>query len=340
MTLKISIIVPCYNAEKLIQKCVESILVQKGFDFEVILVNDGATDKTLEILENLAQTDERIKVINQENKGLSGARNSGIEQAQGKYIMFVDADDGLEPNAFDEISKNFNNEDLFCFSYNRVFDHKITPRDLKIEGIFDANFIQRRMVGLIGKELSDPSQADSLVTAWGKIYKTEIIKNHKIQFTDTKLIGTEDALFNIQYLEYAEKVKILNLPLYNYLKITEDSLTKLYKPYLFQQWKTLYQKISEIITNKEDEFKVAFGNRIALSLIGLGINETYSNLPFSAKIKKIAIVLHDDLYIKAYQNLEMKYFPMHWKLFFYLAKSKNALGVLSLSYIMNFLIKK
>jgi glycosyltransferase EpsH len=115
------------------------------------------------------------------------------------------------------------------------------------------------MVGLIGKELSDPSQADSLVTAWGKIYKTEIIKNHKIQFTDTKLIGTEDALFNIQYLEYAEKVKILNLPLYNYLKITEDSLTKLYKPYLFQQWKTLYQKISEIITNKEDEFKVALG---------------------------------------------------------------------------------
>ena len=318
----------------------ESILAQKGFDFEVILVNDGATDKTLEILENLAQTDERIKVINQENKGLSGARNSGIEQAQGKYIMFVDADDWLEPNSFDEIYKNFNNEDLFCFSYNRVFDNKITPRDLKIEGIFDANFIQRRMVGLIGKELSDPSQADSLVTVWGKIYKTEIIKNHKIQFTDTKLIGTEDALFNIQYLEYAEKVKILNLPLYNYLKITEDSLTKLYKPYLFQQWKTLYQKISEIITNKEDEFKVAFGNRIALSLIGLGINETYSNLPFSAKIKKIAIILHDDLYIKAYQNLEMKYFPMHWKLFFYLAKSKNALGVLSLSYIMNFLIKK
>ena len=339
--MTLSIIIPCYNAEKFIQKCVEeSILVQKGFDFELILVNDGSTDKTLEILENLAQTDSRIKVINQENKGLSGARNSGIEQAQGKYIMFVDADDGLESNAFDIVSKNFKNEDLLCFSYNRVFNHKITPRDLKIEGSFDANFIQRRMVGLIGKELSDPSQADSLVTAWGKIYKTEIIKNHKIQFTDTKLIGTEDALFNIQYLEYAEKVKVLNLPLYNYLKITEDSLTKLYKSYLFQQWKTLYQKISEIITNKEDDFKVALGNRIALSLIGLGINETYSNLPLTAKIKKIAIVLHDDLYIKAYQNLEMKYFPMHWKLFFYLAKSKNALGVLSLSYIMNFLIKK
>ena len=336
--MTLSIIIPCYNAEKFIQKCVESILVQKGFDFEVILVNDGATDKTLEILENLAQTDERIKVINQENKGLSGARNTGIQNANGELLMFIDADDWLEPNSFDVISKNFNNEDLFCFSYNRVFNYKITPRDLKIEGIFDVNFIQRRMVGLIGKELSDPSQADSLVTAWGKIYKTEIIKNHKIQFTDTKLIGTEDALFNIQYLENAEKVKILNLPLYNYLKITEDSLTKLYKPYLFQQWKTLYQKISEIITNKEEEFKVALGNRIALSLIGLGINETYSNLPFSAKIKKIAIVLHDDLYIKAYQNLEMKYFPLHWKLFFYLAKNKFSFGIYFLSKIISYLI--
>ena len=314
--------------------------MQKGFDCELIFVNDGSKDNTLHVLENLAVKDNRIKIINQENKGLSGARNTGIENAKGDYMMFVDADDGLEPNAFELISKNFNQEDLFCFSYNRVFEKKSIPRDLKINGIYEASFIQRRMVGLIGKELLDPSQIDSLVTAWGKIYKTEIIKNHKIQFTDTKLIGTEDALFNIQYLEYAEKVKVLNLPLYNYLKITEDSLTKLYKSYLFQQWKTLYQKISEIITNKEDDFKVALGNRIALSLIGLGINETYSNLPLTAKIKKIAIVLHDDLYIKAYQNLEMKYFPLHWKLFFYLAKSKNALGVLSLSYIMNFLIKK
>lgn len=338
--MKLSIIIPCYNVEKFVRNCTESIVMQQGFDFEVILVNDGSTDKTLEILENLAQTDERIKVINQENQGLSGARNTGIENAKGDYIMFVDADDWLEPNAFELISKNFNNEDLFCFSYNRVFDHKITPRDLKIEGSFDANFIQRRMVGLIGKELSDPSQADSLVTVWGKIYKSDFIKKNNIQFVETKIYGNEDALFNIQYLEFASNSKVLNLPLYNYRKNNYLSYTNLYKPYLFQQWKTLYQKISEIITNKEDDFKVALGNRIALSLIGLGINETYSNLPFSAKIKKIAIVLHDDLYIKAYQNLEMKYFPMHWKLFFYLAKSKNALGVLSLSYIMNFLIKK
>ena len=113
--MKLSIIIPCYNVEKFVQKCANSILVQKGFDCEFIFVNDGSKDNTLHILEYLAIKDNRIKVINQENQGLSGARNTGIENAKGDYMMFVDADDGLEPNAFELISKNFNKEDLFCF---------------------------------------------------------------------------------------------------------------------------------------------------------------------------------------------------------------------------------
>lgn len=81
------------------------------------------------------------------------------------------------------------------------------------------------------------------MTAWGKIYKTKIINENQIQFTDTKEIGTEDALFNIQYLEFIQKtLKIVNIPLYNYLKNNYESLTKLYKPNLFQQWKNLYSK--------------------------------------------------------------------------------------------------
>lgn len=338
--MKLSVVIPCYNVEKFVQECANSILVQKGFDCELIFVNDGSKDNTLHILENLAVKDNRIKVINQENQGLSGARNTGVENAKGEYIMFVDADDWLEPNAFELISKNFNKEDLFCFSYNRVFEKKSVPRDLKINGVYEAAFIQRRMVGLLGEELRDPSQADSLVTVWGKIYKTDIVKKNKIVFVDTKIFGNEDAFFNIQYLEFSYVVKLLNLPLYNYRKNNFSSYTNHYKPYLFQQWKTLYQKIFEIILNKNIDFQKALSNRIALSIIGLGLNETFSDLPFYAKTKKISVILHDPIYIKAYQNLDMKYFPLHWKLFFSLAKSKNATGIVILSRIMNFLINK
>ena len=145
--MKLSIIIPCYNVEKFVQKCASSILVQKGFDCELIFVNDGSKDNTLHVLENLVVKDNRIKVINQENQGLSGARNTGIENAKGDYIMFIDADDWLKPNAFELISDKFNQEDLFCFSYNRVFENKVLPRDLKINGNHIASSIQRRIIG-------------------------------------------------------------------------------------------------------------------------------------------------------------------------------------------------
>ena len=338
--MKLSIIIPCYNVENFVQNCTESIVMQQGFDFEMIMINDGSKDNTLHVLENLAEKDFRIKVINQQNQGLSGARNTGIENATGEYIMFVDADDTLEPEALKTIADFFQEEDLFCFSYNRVFGTKKLPRKFNLQGKFPARFIQRRIVGLIDTELSDPSQTDALVTAWGKIYKTEIIRKNQIQFTDTKEIGTEDALFNIQYFEHAQTTQVLDMPLYNYVKINADSLTKLHKPNLFGQWKNLYAKISEIIHAKDAEFRKALNNRIALSIIGLALNETFSEKPFSSKRQKISEILHDDLYQKAYQNLDMKYFPLHWKVFFYAAKYKYATWVLSLALTMNFLINR
>lgn len=338
--MKLSIIIPCYNVENFVQKCTESILMQQGFDLEILMINDGSKDNTLQILENLAEKDFRIKVINQQNQGLSGARNTGIEKATGDYIMFIDADDTLEPDALKTIASFFQEEDLFCFSYNRIFgDHKL-PRKFKMQGKFPARVIQRRIVGLIDAELSDPSQTDALVTAWGKIYKTDIIRKNQIQFTDTKEIGTEDALFNIQYLEHAQTTQILDKPMYNYVKINADSLTKLHKPNLFGQWKNLYTKISGIIHAKDAEFRKALNNRIALSIIGLALNETFSEKPFYSKRQKISEILHDDLYQKAYQNLEMKYFPLHWKVFFYAAKYKYATWVLFLASTMNFIINR
>ena len=314
--------------------------MQQGFDFEMIMINDGSKDNTQQILENLAEKDFRIKVINQQNQGLSGARNTGIENATGEYIMFVDADDTLEPEALKTIADFFQEEDLFYFYYNRVFGTKKLPRKFNLQGKFPARFIQRRIVGLIDAELSDPSQTDALVTAWGKIYKTEIIRKNQIQFTDTKEIGTEDALFNIQYLEHALTTQVLDMPLYNYVKVNADSLTKLHKPNLFGQWKNLYAKISEIIMAKDAEFKKALNNRIALSIIGLALNETFSEKPFSLKRQKISEILHADIYQKAYQNLEMKYFPLHWKVFFYPAKYKYATWVLLLASGINFLINR
>ena len=173
------------------------------------------------------------------------------------------------------------------------------------------------------EELSDPSQVDSLVTACMKIYNAELIKRNNIQFTDTSLIGTEDLLFNLLYLEVAKMVRIIDEPYYFYRKTNATSLTSLYKPQLFEKWKNLYEIISKIIANKPDEFKTAFENRVCLSMIGLGLNETFSPKSYAEQKKRLKEILSDPLYTKAFANLNMNYFQMHWKLFFMFAKRKQ-----------------
>ena len=99
----ISIIVPVYNAEKYLSRCIDSILRQTFADFELILVNDGSSDKSKEICEKYLESDPRIKLINQENSGVSAARNTGLDNASGEYIGFVDSDDFIEKNMYEEL---------------------------------------------------------------------------------------------------------------------------------------------------------------------------------------------------------------------------------------------
>jgi glycosyltransferase EpsH len=319
---KISIIIPCYNVEQYISQCLYSVINQTYSYLEVICINDGSNDNTLSLLEDFAKKDSRINILNQQNIGLSATRNVGVERSTGEYIMFVDADDWLENGAI-ETCIEFLPSDLICFSYNRIFKTIVQPRKLNLNGIYVAEFVQRRIVGLIDAELADPSQADSLVTVWGKLYKTEFIKNYNVEFTETALIGNEDALFNIQYLENIKTVALIEKLLYNYRKTNKMSFTSLYKPQLFEKWKNLYEIISKIIANKPDEFKTAFENRVCLSMIGLGLNETFSPKSYAEQKKRLKEILSDPLYTKAFANLNMNYFQMHWKLFFMFAKRKQ-----------------
>ena len=319
---KISIIIPCYNIENYISQCLESVMSQSYSNLEIICINDGSTDKTLHLLQDFASKDKRVIVIDQQNMGLSATRNVGIQKSTGEYIMFVDADDWLDLDTL-AICMTSSPADLICFSYNRIFTTEVQPRKFSLNGNFDAEFIQRRVLGLIGEELKDPSQADSLVTAWAKIYSSELIKVNQVRFTDTKLIGTEDLLFNIQYLEIAKTVRIVDAPYYFYRKNNASSLTSLYKPTLFENWKNLYKIIEKIIENKPAEFKLALQNRICLSVIGVGLNETFSPKSYSDKKKRLNEILSDSLYTNSFSNLEMKYFPFHWKIFFIFAKRKQ-----------------
>ena len=124
MEMTFSIIIPVYNVEKYLRKCLDSVLCQSFPDWEAICVNDGSTDGSVGILEEYAKNEHRLKVISQPNAGLPAARNAGLKAAGGEYVVFLDSDDWLEPDALKVLSDNLQEEDLLCFNGRRYFEDK------------------------------------------------------------------------------------------------------------------------------------------------------------------------------------------------------------------------
>ena len=120
--MKLSIIIPVYNVEPYLRECLESVLQQSFADWEAICVNDGSTDNSATILEEYGHKDDRFKIVNQPNGGLSAARNTGLKAATGEYVLFLDSDDWLEGNALEIVSGSLTDEDLLCFSGRRFFE--------------------------------------------------------------------------------------------------------------------------------------------------------------------------------------------------------------------------
>lgn len=345
---KISIIVPVYNVEQYLSKCLDSLIQQTYTNIEIICINDESPDNSLGILEQYAQKDKRIKIINQKNTGLSGARNKGIEAATGDYITFVDSDDWIDLDTCEVALKSAleYDADVVLWSYIREFSNysrikKIFNNDIIIFSYMEVKQkLHRRFCGLSNEELNHPDTSDAIATAWAKLYKSKLIKKNEIQFIDTKLIGTEDALFNFNLFNYVSKAVFINKYFNHYRKDNETSLTTKYKSNLYEQWQYLFDLMEKNIDDNEldETYKKALNNRIGLSIIGLGLNELSNDTSALAQINAIKKIISSDRYKIAYKELPLTYFPMHWKVFFLFAKYGFATGVYMLLVIINKMI--
>lgn len=205
--MKISIIIPVYNAEKYLSRCIESVLKCESKDIELILVNDGSKDCSKEICELYIQKDKRVNLINQVNKGVSIARNNGIQVATGDYIMFLDADDYLVNDYFKIISDTIiKNYDFIGFSNYSVNKNKISRDDYPNVDIYSEDLNDAYQI-LMGTHL--------LHTCWGKLYKRELIIKQKIKFPKSVKIG-EDYLFVLEFFKYIKNIKLVNTPILYY----------------------------------------------------------------------------------------------------------------------------
>lgn len=213
----VSIIIPVYNAKKTLNRCIDSVLNQEYTDFELILVNDGSKDESASICDEYAAKDARVKVIHKENSGVSDTRNTGIAEAQGEYLQFMDADDWITADATKLMVREAQerNCELVITDFYRVVGDKIAHKgSIKDEG-----------------EMSREEFADCMKdnpadfyygVLWNKLFRRDIIIEHQLGM-DASVSWCEDFLFNLEYLLHVNKVFVLTVPIYYYVK-TEGSL--------------------------------------------------------------------------------------------------------------------
>lgn len=236
MSKKISIVVPIYNTSKYLDKCVQSLINQSYKDIEIILVNDGSTDDSLEICKQYKLKDNRIKIIDINNAGVSNARNIGIEYSSGDFIMFCDSDDYVSSKWCENLILNYREENLVMCSYYEVQDTSILNLNDNKKGNCTIN--KSKFMKLESCGLNVP---------WNKIFDLNIIKRNNIKFNKNITLG-EDLLFNIEYLDYISgEIIFLDEKLYYYRLPRVNSLSKKIIKNYDEQCIFLFKKIQYYI---------------------------------------------------------------------------------------------
>lgn len=269
--MKVSIIIPVYNCEKYIKKCIESIKAQTYKNWELILIDDGSKDNSFKICRQYSEKDERIFVLTQKNKGAGLARNYGIDVASGEYIVFCDSDDFLDNRCLE----------VFC-----KIALKRNP-DLIISGYNEFKYVKNNEIMICGKnnaanlEILNKEEARKLYielhkkcliqAPWAKFYKAKIIKENMIGFSDFR--RCQDTVFNLKYYEYINNIIVIEDKLYNYLTPDDNTfISKFPKDYI-----EIRKKLDYLISNKLKEWN-SYNNEAKLYLNKVLLNQILISL--------------------------------------------------------------
>lgn len=252
MNPKVSIIVPVYNVEKYLDRCMDSLLNQTLKEIEIIMIDDGSPDYSPVMCDQYAEKDNRVKVIHKKNAGLGFARNSGLEIATGEYVAFVDSDDFIDIDAFEKLYKAaVDNEkvDFVMCSYKRIIGDSCIERfeDVSQEYVLEGKDCYNVLAGMIGLDPNSEYTFRHNYSVWHGIYKNSIFMNKGIRFYSEREFISEDLIFHLDFIPLCGKIVIIPDPLYNYC-LNENSLTTKYRTGKFEAvmklWRTAVDKVS------------------------------------------------------------------------------------------------
>lgn len=257
--IDISFVVAVYNVELYIRECLESLIALKQDRYEIIVIDDGSTDKSGMICDEFLKKDQRIRVIHQKNQGVSVARNVGINAAKGRWICFVDGDDyilpeGIEKNIVDRLEEKC---DIIYFAYKQIIGKELVAREIPgaPEGSFVKNPIDMKELrySILNPDYKAVRRFKGiyfLSSPWGKVYNNDFLKKNSLYFRKN-IIRSQDCLFNVEAAGYVDKVAFLPYEGYVYRR-NMNSITNKYTPDMVEHCMILIEQYEELLKNIED----------------------------------------------------------------------------------------
>ena len=332
---KVSIIVPVYNVQEYLDRCINSLKNQSLTDIEIILVDDSSTDSSLEICKRSADEDLRIKVIHKVNEGAGLARNEALKVATGEYIGFLDSDDYVEVDMFKTLYEKAikYNSDLVMSGVLFVDGNMFKESGERVRKTYfekDTHFeteeeLKKLKMGIVGATPQDADDSKYGMSIWKNLFKSEIIKKNNIIFESEREILSEDAIFMIDYISCIDKATGINEAFYNYCR-KEDSISKSYKKDRFEKSLVFVNEVEKRFKKdiKSEEYQIyiyRFWQAMCRVLCSQEIMYAKDNNVKYANLKKrLKVICTHDLTKRALKSYPIGTLPLKQRVFAYAMK--------------------
>ncbi|MBQ4159923.1 MAG: glycosyltransferase [Clostridia bacterium] len=332
---KVSIIVPVYNVEKYLERCVKSLTQQTLEELEIILVDDASTDASLEICKKFAAEDARVKVLHKENEGAGMARNAALQVATGTYIGFVDSDDFVEPDMYKtlyEKAEKYNSDlvmsGVIFVDGNMFSEAGETERRTFFEA--DTQFeteedLKKLRMGIVGATPDDAEDSKYGMSIWKNLFRHEIIKKNNLVFESEREMLSEDAIFMIDYIACIRKATGIHEAFYNYFR-NAASISKSYKKDRFEKSlvfaRAVEERFQKDIAPKDYQVYInRFWQAMCRVLCSQEImHAAEAHMPYTALKQQLKAICTHKLSVRALRDYPLRKLPFMQSVFAYAMK--------------------
>lgn len=338
--IKVSIILPIYNVEKYLDKCLESVSSQTLKEIEIICVIDASPDKSIEICRKWQAKDSRIVIVDEKvNKGLGLTRNVGLGYAHGEYVAFVDSDDYIDERMYETLyveAKAKNLDACWCDYRYDLGDHFAESREMKVPFVKNnADEVKEYMMDMIGPMPEYPSDVKHLVSAWRAIYSRQVIEDNRILFESERDNGSEDIPFNMDFLMKAKRIGYVPFVGYTY-RYNPLSLSRNYTHNKFLAYCHLFDEVKERFDRclPEEKYRLHYQRFIFYFFRNIIKYEAVKNID-GKKFQNIRMRCDDDRIKTVYRTYPYGRLPLKQRVFFFCMKYRITLALYAMCMVEN-----